>query len=115
MFHFPFPSFQEGVLCSPEGRECIEEAEATSTRGCGKPCEGIYADVDKLDEDIESNDYDSLIAKYREYKRLFVKNIGFNGSNYETAFGKLNSLMKIDKLTIHNTAPSQGMSCKSLG
>ena len=71
--------------------------------------------MDKLVENIENNDYDSLIAKYREYKRLFVKNIGFNGSNYETAFGKLNSLLKLDKLTIHNTTPFQGMSCMSLG
>ena len=81
-----FLCFQEGVLCSPKGRECFEQHNKV---GCGNSCEGIYADVEKFDEKmIESSDLDALIAKYREYKRHIFKNIGFNGSNYETSFGE---------------------------
>ena len=73
------------MLCSPEGRECIEEE--ANAQECGNPCLGIYADVGKLDEKIENGRYEAMVAKYREYKRKAVKNIGFNGSNYKTAFG----------------------------
>ena len=77
------------MLCSPEGRDCIEEANNyQNTLGCKNSCEGIYADVSKKDKKIKNSDYFAMIAKYREYKRGFVKNIGFNGSNYRTAFGK---------------------------
>ena len=41
-----------------------------------------------MEEEINNSNYDTMIAKYMEYKRGFVKNIGFNGSNYRTAFGK---------------------------
>ena len=76
------------MLCSPEGRDCIEEANNyENTVGCENSCEGIYADVCKLEEEINNSDYETMIAKYREYKRKAVMNIGFNGSNYKTAFG----------------------------
>ena len=77
-------------MCSPEGRDCIEEAKNyENTVGCENSCEGIYADVCKLDDkEINNSNYNAMIAKYTEYKRGFVKNIGFNGSNYRTAFGK---------------------------
>ena len=55
---------------------------------CGKSCEGIYADVDTVDEKIVNSNFDTMITKYKEYKRNFVKNIGFNSSNYKTDFGK---------------------------
>ena len=42
----------------------------------------------KSDEKILNSDFDAMIAKYREYKKDVVKNIGFNGSSYRTAFGK---------------------------
>ena len=56
---------------------------------CGKSCEGIYADVDTVDEKIENSNYDMMITNYKEYKRNYVKNIGFNSSNYNTNFGEL--------------------------
>ena len=40
-----------------------------------------------MDEKIENSRYEAMVAKYREYKRKAVMNIGFNGSNYKTAFG----------------------------
>ena len=42
----------------------------------------------KSDEEIKNTDFNAMIAKYREYKKHVVKNIGFNGSSYRTAFGK---------------------------
>ena len=56
---------------------------------CGKSCEGIYADVDTVYEKIVNSNFDTMITKYKEYKRNYVKNIGFNSSNYNTNFGKL--------------------------
>ena len=44
----------------------------------------------KSDEKILNSDFDDMISKYREYKKHIVKNIGFNGSCYRTAFGKQN-------------------------
>ena len=32
-----------------------------------------------------------MISKYRDYKRNYVKNIGFNSSNYHTNFGELST------------------------
>ena len=55
--------------------------------GCGGSCEGIYADVNKIEENIENNIFTRMITKYREYKRSVVKNIGFNSSSYKRAFG----------------------------
>ena len=56
---------------------------------CGKSCEGIYADVDTVDEKIVNSNFDTMITKYKEYKKYYVKNIGFNSSNYNTNFGEL--------------------------
>ena len=56
---------------------------------CGKSCEGIYADVDTVDEKIVNSNFDTMITKYKEYKRTYVKNIGFNSSVYKTDFGGL--------------------------
>ena len=83
-FHF---LSQGGPVCSPIERECIEEA--TTMPGCGGSCEGIYADVNKMEEKIENNIFRRMITKYREYKRSVVKSIGFNSSSYKRAFGKL--------------------------
>ena len=42
-----------------------------------------------LEEKIENDNFDVMISKYRDYKRNYVKNIGFNSSNYNTSFGEL--------------------------
>ena len=49
----------------------------------------------KSDEKILSTDFYAMVAKYREYKKHFVRNIGFNGSSYGTAFGKVKYLVGI--------------------
>ena len=64
---------------------------------CGKSCEGIYADVDTVDEKIVNSNFDTMITKYKEYKRNYVKNIGFNSSGYKTDFGGLISAIIVKK------------------
>ena len=85
--HIPF---QVGDLCSPKQRECVERGSNIGMKGtCGKSCEGIYADVDTVDETIVNSNFDTMITKYKEYKRTYVKNMGFNSSVYKTDFGGL--------------------------
>ena len=38
-----------------------------------------------------------MISKYRDYKRNYVKNIGFNSSLYKTDFGGLISAIIVKK------------------
>ena len=40
-------------ICSPEGRDCIE-SKSTSTFNCSVACEGIYADVQWVDNVVEA-------------------------------------------------------------
>lgn len=40
-------------ICSPEGRDCIEN-KATSTFNCSVACEGIYADVQWVENIVEA-------------------------------------------------------------
>ena len=47
-------------------------------------CKGVHADVVKTD--IEN--YNRMIAEYTEKKKHYVKNIGFDNSNYDNLFGK---------------------------
>ena len=50
-------------------------------------CKGVYADVVKTAIEKDSH-YNRMIAEYTEKKKLYVKNIGFDGSNYDSLFGK---------------------------
>ena len=49
----------------------------------------------KSDEKILNTDFYAMVARYREYKTNVVRNIGFNGSSYGTAFGKVKYLVGI--------------------
>ena len=98
--HLPF---QVGDLCSPKQRECVEQGSNIGMKGtCGKSCEGIYADVDTVDEKIVNSNFDTMITKYKEYKRTYVKNIGFNSSVYKTDFGGLISAIIVKHRKIAN-------------
>ena len=51
-------SSQDMKKCSPHGRDCIEN-KSTSTFDCSVACEGIYADVEwveNIEEDLEEED-----------------------------------------------------------
>ena len=81
-------------MCPLKDRECIEQAaEEAVDSDCGNSCEGVYADVAKMSRDFGNSDYLSMIAKYKDYKRNFVRNIGFNSSHYEAAFGEYRLLI----------------------
>ena len=44
------------------------------TDGCLKPCEGVYADITKVDDGkIDEQYYESLLQSYYSYKRFFDK------------------------------------------
>ena len=45
------PSFQDGQICTPEGRNCIEE-QSSQKFSCSVNCEGVYFNVIKVREDL---------------------------------------------------------------
>ena len=77
-----FSSFQDGPLCSPAGRECIR-SNSEETFDCQVPCEGLYADVSKL-QVPKNSQYDKIVEEYLNYKRSYVKNVRFNASAHST-------------------------------
>ena len=79
-------SLQEGPLCSPEGRDCIESS-SEETFGCQVPCEGLYADVSKI-EVPENSKYNRIIEEYLNFKRSYVNNVQFNASAKFTLFSE---------------------------
>ena len=46
-------------ICSPEGRDCIEN-NSTSTFNCSFACEGIYADVEWVENVVEGMEEESV-------------------------------------------------------
>ena len=77
---------QEGPLCSPEGRDCIESS-SEETFSCPVPCEGLYADVTKL-QLPENSQYDKIKEEYLNYKRSFLGHVRFNASAKSTFFSE---------------------------
>ena len=74
-----------------EGKECLRNTLDTLEKCKDSSCEGVYADVAKTEEKSEMDAaYNRMIANYREMKKQYVKNIGFNASNYDNLFGKKN-------------------------
>ena len=73
-----------------EGKECLRNTLDTLKNCQESACEGVYADVAKTEEEPEKDaPYNRMIANYRELKKQYVKNIGFNASNYDNLFGKI--------------------------
>ena len=68
---------QEGIVCTPEGRDCVEE-KADDDFNCSIACEGIFADAQWIPEasieDIEGTDKNNLMRLINEYKE-FKKNV----------------------------------------
>ena len=78
-------------ICSVEGKECLRNTLNTLEKCKDSSCEGVYADVAKTEEEPEKDAaYNRMIANYREMKKQYVKNIGFNASNYDNLFGEIN-------------------------
>ena len=102
------PFFQKGPVCSLKQRGCIE-LNSEGKHGCRSSCEGVYADVEKVEERFGSaNDggnekdaeaFRTMIEEYRKFKRSFVENIGFNASANYTAFGGFTNSMTTFSIT----------------
>ena len=78
--------FKDGPLCSPEGRDCIEFS-SEETFECQVPCEGLYADVSKIEVPKNSN-YNRIVEEYLNFKRSYVNNVRFNTSANSTFFSE---------------------------
>ena len=101
--------FQKGPVCSLKQRNCIE-VNSDGKHGCRSSCEGVYADVEKVEERFGSakdggNEKDAeafrtMIEEYRKFKRSFVENIGFNASANYTAFGGFATSMITFRITL---------------
>ena len=108
---------QDGHVCTPEGRTCIEE-RSNKDYNCTVNCEGIYTDihvekttlrqcdvrcgvkkcdvscdVQKTREDQDSPaEMDKLVSElmkeYNAHKKKKLRNIRFSSSQASTMFGK---------------------------
>ena len=89
---------QAGEVCTPEGRDCVEE-KAGESFNCNIACEGIFADAqwipEATDENIEGTDKNNLMRLIKEYKE-FKKNVwhfqfdsNLTASNYGEKYVKL--------------------------
>ena len=97
--------FQEGTVCNAKRRGCIDDG-TKETYGCKTPCEGVYADVQWIDEDVErekdggkeeSRDaFKSLVQEYGEYKKNYARTFRFLASAEEGNFGKSFKIIKIE-------------------
>ena len=48
--------------CSPKGRDCIE-LHSADTFNCSTNCEGVYADIQWIDEPIEKGKKEYLVGE----------------------------------------------------
>ena len=70
--------FKDGPLCSPEGRDCIESS-SEETFGCQISCEGLYADVGRVNV-VKNEQYNKIVKEYLNYKKIQIHNVRFNAS-----------------------------------
>ena len=97
---------QDMTKCSPQGRDCIERISAESFF-CNTTCEGIYANVDWV-EDIMNSElamkektgsvgqkadkmdekkYQRLVLEYKTFKRENCQHFRFSSTANTTNFG----------------------------
>ena len=82
-------------MCSPSGRDCIDNESKDESFNCRAPCVGMYADVSVSGKHALLEDFDEvpkqlkqLVEAYRRHKRRLVKNILFNSSAHLMGFGE---------------------------
>ena len=78
--------FQEGQLCSPAGRDCVEISSMGNFE-CQAPCEGLYADVSRS-ETFENSQFNKIMEEYQSYRRQYIRNIQFNITSSSTEFSE---------------------------
>ena len=80
--------FQNGEICGPKGWDCMEE-NGNKNFSCRVTCEGIYADVQMVKEQLtnsigrEEQEEDNkkvsrLVKQYKEFKKKNLPNFLFN-------------------------------------
>ena len=86
---------QEGEVCTPEGRDCVEE-KAGESFNCNIACEGIFADAQWIPEasykEIEGTDKNNLmrlILEYKEFKKN-VRHFRFDSNLTASTYGENN-------------------------
>ena len=83
-------------ICNTEGRDCIEN-KATSPFNCSFACEGIYADVQWVENVVEGMEgkkrdgldrqkFKKLMSEYNQFKKNQVQHFRFDSA--ATRFGK---------------------------
>ena len=78
--------FQEGQLCSPAGRDCVEISSMGNFE-CQAPCEGLFADVSRS-ETYENSQFNKIKEEYQSYRRRYIRNIQFNITANSTEFSE---------------------------
>ena len=84
------------TICSPEGRDCIEN-KATSTFNCSVACEGIYADVQWVENVVEGMEgkkrdgldrqkFEKMMSEYNQFKKNQVQHFRFDSAAHSTEF-----------------------------
>ena len=59
------------IICQPSGNICAAQITVDGKK-CVTPCEGVYADVFKLEaKNISGDHFESLLRNYNNYKRFF--------------------------------------------
>ena len=59
------------IICSPYGNKCATQI-TIDEKECLTACEGVYADVTKLEaKNISGVHFESLLRNYNNYKRFF--------------------------------------------
>ena len=78
-------------ICSPEGRDCIEENSA-QTFDCSFACEGMYAGVNwkgrEMENEMDKGKYKEMKLEYVNFKRNSVKHFEFSSAAPSNMFGK---------------------------
>ena len=91
-------SSQEKPVCTPIGNDCFRNLTAEQFY-CDVTCEGLYADVEWLDEAVgrhrpdegqeqDRQGYRMMEQQYRHYKDAFVENLQFDSGNSSAQFSK---------------------------
>ena len=80
------------TLCDPFGNSCFQKLVG-KVFDCDVTCEGLYADVEKVSDDVDMEDglaFKTMIKQYEDYKRAYVENLEFNPDKTMSKFGKNN-------------------------
>ena len=83
---------QDGKICDAKGRSCIN-ANGTDTHSCKTSCQGIHADVQSINAEMDEttkeglSKLDARVKEYKEYKRSYSRSFMFS-SEHGKNFGR---------------------------